>query len=149
VLVCCGYCMDGSIDWRVDPRVISTLLEGEEISLGARDVKPLHPEVKGGPLDSQTCGCPVGTCDNPPGLLESLANVVSLRVLKGNRSRDSASAPLFKLARGGCRTLPEVRITLRFDEILELANVPRPLIRDEGKHRFRRNVSICLPIRRA
>jgi len=87
VLVCCGYCMDGSIDWRVDPRVISTLLEGEEISLGARDVKPLHPEVKGGPLDSQTCGCPVGTCDNPPGLLESLANVVSLRVLKGNRSK--------------------------------------------------------------
>src|SRR6266403_1087711 len=70
-----------------DPRVVSTLLRGEEISLGTRNAKLLHPEVKSRPLHSQTCGRPVGTCDNPPGLLESLANVVSLRVLQGNCSK--------------------------------------------------------------
>src|SRR6266850_2711770 len=132
--------MDGSIDWRVDPRVISTLLEGEEISLGARDVKPLHPEVKGGPLDSQTCGCPVGTCDNPPGLLESLANVVSLRVLKGNRSKGFRFGATLQTRERGVQDIARSEDNAPLDEILELANVPRPLIRDEGRHRFRRNV---------
>src|SRR6266478_3367331 len=45
----------GSIDWRVASHVISTVLRRKEISLGTRDPKLLHPEVKRRPLDSQTC----------------------------------------------------------------------------------------------
>src|SRR6267154_1484878 len=76
-----------SIEWRIYPHKIATLLRKKWILVGTRDAKLLHPEVKGGPLDSQTCGGPVGTGDNPPSLLESLANVVSLRFLHGNWSK--------------------------------------------------------------
>jgi hypothetical protein len=50
-----------SIDWMIDPRRTAALLRGKWILVGARDAKLLHPEVKRGPLDSQTCGRPVGT----------------------------------------------------------------------------------------
>jgi hypothetical protein len=44
----------------------------------------LHAEVEGRPFHSQTCRSSVGTGDNPPGMLESLANVLSLRVFQRN-----------------------------------------------------------------
>src|SRR3981081_1381277 len=72
------------IVWRVDPRIMATLLRGKEILAGTGDAQLLHPEVKRRPLDSQTCGRPVRAGDHPPGLIESLANVVSLRLLQGN-----------------------------------------------------------------
>src|SRR5438270_1299635 len=73
-----------SIEWRNVPRVKTILLRRKWIFVGTCDAKLLHPEVKCGPLDSQTRGRTVGAGHNPTGLLESLANVVSLRVLHGN-----------------------------------------------------------------
>src|SRR5258708_33382765 len=73
-----------SIDWRIYLRIIATLLCGNEILLGTRDAKLLHPEVKRRPLDSQTCGRPVGAGDNPAGQPERLANEVSPRVVPAN-----------------------------------------------------------------
>jgi len=64
--------------------MIANLLREEGISLGTRNAKLLHPEVKGGPLDSQTCGRSVRTGDNPPCFFENLANVVSLCILQGD-----------------------------------------------------------------
>src|ERR1700681_1390855 len=78
---------DVSIEYRVYPHKIATLLRDKRILVGTRDAKLLHPEVKGGPLDSQTCGGPVGTGDNPLIVLESLSNVVSLRILYRNWSK--------------------------------------------------------------
>src|SRR3981189_951400 len=72
------------LDWRIRPRIMATLLRGKEILAGAGDAQLLHAEVKRRPLDSQACGRPVRGGDNPPGLIENLANVVSLRVLQGN-----------------------------------------------------------------
>src|SRR6202521_1692598 len=72
------------VDWRVDSRSTTTLLRGKGILVGTGDAQLLHAEVKRRPLDSQTCGRPVGAGDNPPGLIESLANVLSLCVLQGN-----------------------------------------------------------------
>jgi hypothetical protein len=70
-----------SIDWRIDSRVIATLLRGKEILVGTGNAQLLHAEIKRRPLDSQTCGRSIGASDNPPGLIEDLANVVSFRVL--------------------------------------------------------------------
>ena len=69
---------------KIDPRMVAVLLRGKRILVGTRDAKLLHPEVKGGPLDSQTCGRTVRARDNPTRLLENLANMVSFRVLHGN-----------------------------------------------------------------
>src|SRR5258708_743863 len=129
-----------SIDWRIYLRIIATLLCGNEILLGTRDAKLLHPEVKRRPLDSQTCGRPVGASDNPPGLLESLANVVSLRVLQGNRSKGFRFGGTLQTRERGVQDVARSEDNAPLDEILEFANVPRPLIRDEGRHRFGRNV---------
>src|SRR5258708_5528258 len=73
-----------AIDRKIDPRTEASLLRGKWILVGTRDAELLHSEVKGRSFDSQTSGRPVGAGHNPTGLLESLANVVSLRVLHGN-----------------------------------------------------------------
>src|SRR5467141_3841942 len=101
-----------SIDWRASPRVITTLLRGSQILVRARDPKLLHPEIERRPLDSQTCGRPVGAGDNPPGLIEDLANVVPLRVLQGNCPKGFRFGGTLQTRERGCRMLPEVRITL-------------------------------------
>src|SRR5260370_1887880 len=129
-----------SIDWRIYIRIIATLLCGNEILLGTRDAKLLHPEVKRRPLDSQTCGRPVGAGDNPAGLLESLANVGSLRVLQGNRPQRFRFGGTLQARERGVQDVARSEDYAPLDEILELANVPRPLIRDKGRHRFRRNM---------
>src|SRR5260370_40508173 len=129
-----------SIDWRIYIRIIATLLCGNEILLGTRDAKLLHPEVKRSPLDSQTCGRPVGAGDNPAGLLESLANVVSLRVLQGNCPKGFGFGGTLQARERGVQDVARSEDYAPLDEILELADVPRPLIRDECGHRFRRNV---------
>src|SRR6266853_3333308 len=95
-----------SIEWRIYPHKIATLLRKKWILVGTRDAKLLHPEVKGGPLDSQTCGCPVGTCDNPARLLECLANVVSLRVLQGNCAKRSRFGGTLQTREGGVQHAP-------------------------------------------
>src|SRR5260370_15035498 len=129
-----------SIDWRIYLRIIATLLCGNEILLGTRDAKFLHPEVKRRPLDSQTCGRPVGAGDNPPRLLESLANVLSLRVLQGNWPKGLRFSGTIQTRERGVQGVTRSQNYAPLDEILELANVPWPLIRDEGRHRFRRNL---------
>src|SRR5712664_2009533 len=129
-----------SIDWRVDPRIMATLLRRKGIPVGTGDAQLLHPEVKGGPLDSQACGCPVGTGDNPPGLIESLANVVSLRVLQGNCPKGFRFGGTLQARERGVQDAARSKDYTPLDEILELANVPRPLIGSERRHRFRRNV---------
>src|SRR3981081_1271083 len=126
-----------SLDWRVDPRAISTLLGRNEIFPGTRDAKLLHPEVKGGPLHSQACGRPVGTCDNPPGSLESLANMVSLRVLQRNCANGFRFHGALQTRERGVQDIARSEDNATLDEILKLANVARPLIGGEGGHRFR------------
>src|SRR5260370_19190341 len=64
--------------------MITALLRGNGIPLGTRDAKFLHAEIKRRPLDSQTGSGPIGTGGNPPGLLQSLAYVVSLRFFQCN-----------------------------------------------------------------
>ena len=74
-------------DWRAGPSDDGkTLLGGSEVLVVARDAKFLHPGVKRRPLDSQARSRPIGAGDNPPGLFESLADVIALRVLQGNCS---------------------------------------------------------------
>src|SRR6266478_913830 len=63
-----------------------TLLRRDRLPVGTRDAQPLHAEVESGPLDSQTFGSPFV-------------------------ARNAAAG--FKLSRGGRRTFPEVRMTLR------------------------------------
>src|SRR5258708_28007922 len=76
-----------AIDRKINPRTEASLLRGKWILVGTRDAKLLHSEVKGRSFDSQTSGGPVGAGDNPTRLFQSLANVVSLRVLHGNWSK--------------------------------------------------------------
>src|SRR5712671_4585651 len=111
-----------SIERRIYANKIATLLRKKWILVGTRDAKLLHPEVKGGPLDSQTCGCPVGTCDNPAGLLEGLANVVSLRVLQGNCSKGFRFGGTLQTRERGLQDVARSEDNASLDEILELAN---------------------------
>src|SRR6267143_3374294 len=119
------------IDWRIGPRIVATLLRGKEILAGAGDAQLLHAEVKRRPLDSQTCGRPVRAGDNPPGLIESLANVVSLRVLQGNCPKGFRFGGTFQARERGVQDDARSKDDASLDEILELANVSRPLIRQE------------------
>src|SRR6266850_2227245 len=128
------------IDWRVDPRIRATLLRGKEILAGTGDAQLLHAEVKCRPLDSQTCGCPIGPRDDPPSLLESLANVVPLRVLQGNCPKGFRFGGTLQVSERGVQDAARSKDYAPLDEILELANVPRPLIGNECRHRFRRNL---------
>src|SRR6202140_4670070 len=119
---------------------MANLLRGKGILAGARDAQLLHAEVKRRPLDSQSRGGPVWTGDNPPGLLKNLANVVSLRIFQSHG-----------LQRFRFRRSPQARERwaqdisggedyASLDEILELTNVPGPLVCDERRHRFLWNV---------
>ena len=132
-------CLDSVNRLEVDDRMITTLLDGEEISLGTRNAKLLHPEVKCGPLHSQTRGRSIGTGHNPAGLLESLANVVSLRVFHSNCAKGFRFDGTLQTRERGVQNVARGEDNAPLDEILEFANVPRPLIRDEGRHRFRSN----------
>jgi len=98
--------------------------------LGIKRVHSLLPDAKLGISRTR---------DNPPGLLESLANVVSLRVLHGNWSKGFHFDGALKLARGDSRTLPESEDYAPLDEILKLANVAGPRVRGKFRHRFRGN----------
>src|SRR5882762_862659 len=128
-----------SIEWRIYPHKIATLLGKKWILVGTRDAKLLHPEVKGRPLDSQTCGGPVGTGDNPPSLLESLANVVSLRVLHGNWSKGLRFGGIPQARERGLQDVARSKDHAPLNEILKFANVARPRVRRQFRHRFRGN----------
>src|SRR6266446_3966242 len=133
------------IDWGVDPRIMATLLCGKGILVGTGDAQLLHAEVKRGPLDSQTCGRPVGAGDNPPGLIESLANMVPLRVLQGNCPKGFRFGGTLQARERGVQDAARSKDYTPLDEILELANVPRPLIGSERRHRFSWNVFAAPP----
>ena len=126
-----------SIEWKIYPHKIATLLRKKWILVGTRDAKLLHPEVKGGPLDSQTCGGPVGTGDNPPSLLESLANVVSLRILHGNWSKGLRFGGIPQARERGLQDVARSKDHAPLNEILKFANVARPRVRRQFRHRFR------------
>src|SRR6267154_15571 len=130
-----------SIEWRIYPHKITTLLRKKRILVGTRDAKLLHPEVKGRPLDSQTCGSPVGTGDNPPSLLESLANVVSLRVLHGNWSKGLHFGGTPQARERGFKDVARSEDYAALDKILKFANVTRPRVRRQFRHRFWRNLA--------
>src|SRR6267143_1790457 len=118
----CGYlfdCVSDSFGFRSTGDVIA----------GTSDAKLLHPEVKGGPFDSQTCGRPVGTGDNPPSLLESLANVVSLRVLQRNWSKGYRLGGTPQARERGFHDVARSKDYAPLDEILKLANVAGPRVR--------------------
>src|SRR6266403_4914266 len=129
-----------SIDLRVDNLIIGTPVRGNEILLGTGDAQLLHAEVKRRPLDSQTCGRPVGAGDNPPGLIESLANVVSLRVFQGNCPKGFRFGGALQTRERGAQDVARSKDYAPLDEILELTNIPRPLVGGECSHRFSRNV---------
>src|SRR6266403_467515 len=120
-------------------RMKANLLRRKPILVGTRDAKLLHPEVKRGPLDSYTCGRAVGTGDNPPGLLERLLNVVSLRVLHGNWSKGFHFGGALQACERGFQDIARSEDYAAFDEILQLANVPGPRVQGKFRHRFRGN----------
>src|SRR5260370_39046692 len=71
----------------IEARVIAslaTLLRRNRLHVRPWDAKLLHAEVKRRPLDSQSRSGSAGTGDNPPGVLENLAYVISLRFLQGD-----------------------------------------------------------------
>src|ERR1700682_1107616 len=116
----------------------SIRLRGNEISLAARDAQLLHAEVKRGSFDSQSCGRTVGTGDNPPSLLENFANVVSLRVFQCNRPHGFHFGGIGQACEKGLQDVARSDDYAPFDEILELANVSRPLESDDRCHGFKR-----------
>src|SRR6266849_5818646 len=122
------------------PHITAIRLCGNNVSVGTRDAQLLHAEVKCRSLDSQTCGRPVGAGDNPAGLFEGLANVVSLRVLQSNCAKGFRFGGTRQTRERGVQDFARSEDNASLDEILELANVPRPLIRDKSRHRFRRNM---------
>src|SRR5260370_29643886 len=129
-----------SIEWRIYPHKIATLLRKKWILVGTRDAKLLHPEVKGGPRDSQACGGRVGTRHNPPSLLESLANVVSLRVLHGNWSKGLRFGGIPQARERGLQDVARSKDHAPLNEILKFANVARPRVRRQFRHRFGGNL---------
>src|SRR5260370_37238613 len=65
----------------------ATLLHANWFSVGARDPKLLHPEVKRGPFNPQPRSSAVWTGHHPPRLLENLSYVLSLDLFQSNRLR--------------------------------------------------------------
>src|SRR5713226_6014278 len=122
------------------PHITAIRLCGNNVSVGTRDAQLLHAEVKCRSLDAQTCGRPVGAGDNPAGLFEGLANVVSLRVLQSNCSKGFRFGGTLQTRERGVQDFARSEDNASLDEILERPNVPWPLIRDKGRHRFRRNM---------
>src|SRR5713226_3905535 len=119
---------------------VSLLLRRNRFPVGTCYAQFLHAEVKRRPLDSQSRSGPVWTGDNPPGLLKNLAYVVSLRFLQSNCLQGFCFGVGLQARERGVQDVARSEDYAPLDEILELANVPRPLIGGECRHCFRRNV---------
>jgi len=63
-------------------RILQNLGRRNEISLGPRNPKLLHPEVERRPFDPQSRSGAVWTGHHPPGSLQNLAYVLSLHILQ-------------------------------------------------------------------
>src|SRR5260370_25544198 len=124
--------------------MITALLRGKGIPLGTRDAKFLHAEIKRRPLDSQTGSGAIGTGDNPPGLLQSLAYVVSLRFFQCNCLLGRRGGGSLQARERGLQNIPRAEDDTALDEILQLANIPWPGVRCQFRHRFWGNlVDLC------
>src|SRR5258707_12315932 len=66
---------------------LATLFHPNWFSVGARDPKLLHSEVKRGPLNPQPRSSAVWTGHHPSRLLENLSYVLSLNLFQSNRLR--------------------------------------------------------------
>src|SRR6266436_6911980 len=55
---------------------------GARLRRTARDSKLMHSQLEGGPLHSEMCRCPVGTCHNPIALFKSSNNLLTFRFLQ-------------------------------------------------------------------
>src|SRR5260370_33602805 len=93
-----------------------------KIHAGPRDSQFVHAEVKRRPFDSQACSGPVRAGDNPAGLFESLENVVSLRVLQGNRPRRFRFDGTLQARARAAQDGPRREDYAPLDDILELSN---------------------------
>src|SRR5271168_339066 len=118
----------------------TTLLRRKGILVGTRDAQLLHTEVKRRSLDSQACGRSIRAGHNPASFLESFADMISLRILQGNSSRGLRGGDARQATQRWAQNIARRKDYAALDEILQLANVSWPLIRDESKHRFRGNV---------
>ena len=55
---------------------------GVRLRSTARDSELMHSQLEGGPLHSEMCRCPVGTCHNPIALFKSSNNLLTFRFLQ-------------------------------------------------------------------
>src|SRR5580692_8004058 len=109
----------------------------------------LHAHLQRAAFQPQEHSCALGPADYPTGCLKSVEDVPPLHLFQ------SFNLAGFSVARricwnGGLRLrlqIAEWYVEHRpcgqnhgaLDEILQLANVPRPVVGNENRHRFRRN----------
>src|SRR6267154_2694672 len=119
---------------------LATLFHPNWFSVGARDPKLLHPEIKRGPFNSQPRSSAVWTGHHPPRLLENLSYVLSLDLFQSNRLRGFRVRGCPQDRHRRDQNVPRADDYAPLDEILQLPNVPGPLVRRERGHRSSRNL---------
>src|SRR5271154_1168162 len=115
----------------------------------------LHPHLQGAAFQPKEHGCALRTADYPIGCLKSVEDVPPLHVFQ---SLDLAGFSVGERIcwHGGLRLRLQIaewhvehstcgQNHGALDEILQLANVPRPMVGDQNIHGFRRN-RVDLPV---
>src|SRR5882672_7220 len=106
----------------------ANLLHPNWFSVGARDPKLLHAEVKRGPLNPQPRSSAVWTGHHPSRLLENFTYVLSLNLFKSNRLRGFCVRGCPQARHRWAQNVPRADDYASLDEILQLPNVPGPLV---------------------
>src|SRR5260370_20120398 len=119
---------------------LATLLHANWFSVGARDPKLLHPEVKRRPLNPQPRSSAVWTGHHPPRLLENLSYVLSLDLFQSNRLRGFCFRGCPQARHRRAQNFPPADHYAPLDENLQLPNVSAPLVRRQRRQPFLRNL---------
>src|SRR5260370_4610547 len=107
---------------------LATLLHANWFSVGARDPKLLHPEVKRRPFNPQPRSSAVWTGHHPPRLLENLSYVLSLDLFQSNRLRGFCVRGCPQARHRRAQKLPPAYDYPPLREILQIPTVSRPLV---------------------
>src|ERR1017187_1449715 len=106
----------------------------------SRNPVPLHLVDQRSALQTELGGCAIPSSDYPTGCFKRTQNQSALGIYKGSWSRAEADL----LRSGGQQRVRKYAIFgqdyCTLDQILQLADVPGPVIRTEGQHRFWRNL---------
>src|SRR2546427_6537881 len=111
------------------------------LRLGTDDAELLHPELERGSVHSQASRRTPWTGDHPVGVRQCRDDVTAFRLLQGLRLslRLARGHPPIEIAEGNAQDRSRCKNDRALDQILELANVPRPAVSRQRLHRLRRN----------